>query len=92
LLEKIAERGEISFEKPLPLADDVTDASQDRHGAPAVSLVKIAARVTPGHPLPKVLKATEDAHTKSMSIFETDEHLQASGPSRRSARSLRRSG
>jgi hypothetical protein len=24
-----------------------------------------------------VLNSTEDAHTKSMSIFETDEHLQA---------------
>jgi hypothetical protein len=26
--------------------------------------------------LPKVLNSTEDAHTKSMSTFEADEHLQ----------------
>jgi hypothetical protein len=29
----------------------------------------------------KVLNSTEDAHTKSMSTFETDEHLQALVPS-----------
>jgi hypothetical protein len=28
-----------------------------------------------------VLNSTEDAHTKSMSTFETDEHLQALVPS-----------
>jgi hypothetical protein len=27
--------------------------------------------------LPKVLNSTEDAHAKSMSMFETDEHLRA---------------
>ncbi len=27
---------------------------------------------------PKVLNSTEDAHLKSMSTFETDEHLQGS--------------
>jgi hypothetical protein len=31
--------------------------------------------------LPKVLNTTEDAHKKTMSTFETDEHLQALTPS-----------
>ena len=31
--------------------------------------------------LPKVLNSSEDAHTKGMSTFEADEHLQALTPS-----------
>ena len=51
--------------------------SQRRHSSTSTTLKRRDVRFRASEVSAKVLNSSEDAHAKSMSMFETDEHLRA---------------